>query len=96
MVPALDSGYAKQSFTHSMVSALLTSSPPDGGAPSGTADLPCIPVIPDIPGQSPMVIEIAEVMKQLTMANGVSVVDLQPGNWYIREIGATTEAVGAR
>ena len=43
-----------------------------------------------------MVIEIAEVTKQLTMAYGVSVVDLPSGNWYIREIGATTEAVGTR
>jgi len=96
MVPALDGGYAKQSFTHSVVSALLTSPPLDSGAPSGTADPPRIAVISDIPGQSSMVIEIAEVTKQLTMAYGVSVVDLPSGNWYIREIGATTEAVGTR
>jgi hypothetical protein len=30
------------------------------------------------------------------MTYGMSVVDLQSGKWYVKEIGASTEAVGAR
>jgi Conjugative transposon protein TcpC len=33
---------------------------------------------------------------KLEMAYGMSVVDLQSGKWYVKEIGASTEAVGAR
>ena len=33
---------------------------------------------------------------KLEMTYGMSVVDLQSGKWYVKEIGASTEAVGAR
>jgi len=33
---------------------------------------------------------------KLEMAYGMSVVDLQSGKWYVKEIGASTETVGAR
>ena len=33
---------------------------------------------------------------KLEVAYGMSVVDLQSGKWYVKEIGASTEAVGAR
>jgi hypothetical protein len=32
----------------------------------------------------------------LKMTYGMSVIDLQSGKWYVKEIGASTEAVGAR
>ena len=34
--------------------------------------------------------------KTLKMTYGMSVIDLQSGKWYVKEIGASTEAVGAR
>jgi hypothetical protein len=33
---------------------------------------------------------------KLEMTYGMSVVDLQSGKWYVKQIGASTEAVGAR
>jgi len=30
------------------------------------------------------------------MTYSMSVIDLQSGKWYVKEIGATTKAVGAR
>jgi hypothetical protein len=33
---------------------------------------------------------------KLAMTYGMSVVDLHAGKWYVKEIGATTETVGAR
>jgi hypothetical protein len=33
---------------------------------------------------------------KLEMTYGMSVVDLQSGKWYVKEIGASTEPVGAR
>jgi hypothetical protein len=36
------------------------------------------------------------VTSKLEMAYGMSVVDLQGGKWYVKEIGASSEAVGAR
>ncbi|MGH3172350.1 MAG: conjugal transfer protein, partial [Streptosporangiaceae bacterium] len=33
---------------------------------------------------------------KLEMTYGMSVVDLQSGKWYVKEIGASTEAVGAQ
>jgi hypothetical protein len=33
---------------------------------------------------------------KLEMTYGMSVVDLQSGKWYVKEVGASTEAVGAR
>jgi hypothetical protein len=36
------------------------------------------------------------VTSKLEMAYGVSVVDLHGGKWYVKEIGASSEAVGAR
>ena len=33
---------------------------------------------------------------KLEMTYGMSVVDLQSGKWYVKEIGASTETVGAR
>jgi hypothetical protein len=33
---------------------------------------------------------------KLEMTYGMSVVDLQSGKWYVKEIGAATEAVGAQ
>ena len=37
-----------------------------------------------------------EMTSKLEMTYGMSVVDLQSGKWYVKEIGASTEAVGAR
>ena len=34
--------------------------------------------------------------KTLKMTYGMSVIDLRSGKWYVKEIGASTEAVGAR
>jgi hypothetical protein len=36
------------------------------------------------------------VTSQLEMSYGMSVVDLQGGKWYVKEIGASSETVGAR
>ena len=36
------------------------------------------------------------VTSKLEMTYGMSVVDLQGGKWYVKEIGASSEAVGAR
>ena len=36
------------------------------------------------------------VTSKLEMTYGVSVVDLQGGKWYVKGIGASSEAVGAR
>jgi hypothetical protein len=33
---------------------------------------------------------------KLEMTYGMSVVDSQSGKWYVKEIGASTETVGAR
>ena len=38
----------------------------------------------------------AGMTSKLEMTYGMSVVDLQSGKWYVKEIGASTEAVGAR
>ena len=37
-----------------------------------------------------------EMTTTLKMTYGMSVIDLQSGKWYVKEIGASTEAVGAR
>jgi hypothetical protein len=37
-----------------------------------------------------------EMTTRLKMTYGMSVIDLQSGKWYVKEIGASTEAVGAR
>jgi len=36
------------------------------------------------------------IASKLEVTYGMSVVDLQSGKWYVKEIGASTEAVGAR
>jgi hypothetical protein len=36
------------------------------------------------------------VTSKLEMSYGMSVVDLQDGKWYVKEIGASSETVGAR
>ena len=37
-----------------------------------------------------------EMTTTLKMTYGMSVIDLRSGKWYVKEIGASTEAVGAR
>lgn len=69
-----------------------------GGAIRGNrpARVIAVSAISDISGQSGSAIENPEVTTEPAMTYGVSAADLRRGSWYIREIGATTEAVGAR
>jgi hypothetical protein len=58
--------------------------------PGGATRQITVTVIWQVPGQGE-----PEVTK-LAMAYGMSVVDLQSGKWYVNEISASTEAVGAK
>jgi Conjugative transposon protein TcpC len=59
---------------------------PPGGAPRQIT----VTVIWQVPGQG------AAGITKLEMAYRMSVVDLQSGKWYVKEISAVTEAVGAK
>jgi len=50
--------------------------------------------LPEQPGSAAE--NLGGMTSKLQMTYGMSVVDLQSGKWYVKEIGATTEAVGAR
>jgi hypothetical protein len=58
--------------------------------PGGTTRQITVMVIWQVPGQG------ESSVTKLEMAYGMSVVDLQSGKWYVNEISASTEAVGAR
>ena len=49
--------------------------------------------VPQQPGPAPGNLGMTS---KLEMTYGMSVVDLQSGKWYVKEIGASSEAVGAR
>jgi len=49
--------------------------------------------LPEQPGSTAVNLGMAS---KLEMTYGMSVVDLHTGKWYVKEIGATTEAVGGR
>jgi len=50
--------------------------------------------LPELPGSNAS--RNPEMTTTLKMTYGMSVIDLQSGKWYVKEIGASTEAVGAR
>ena len=52
--------------------------------------------LPDQPGSASGNLGMMKLESKLEMTYSMSVVDLQSGKWYVKEIGATTEAVGAR
>ena len=65
---------------------------PPGGA-SRQITVTVIWQVPQLPGSAA---ENLGMASKLEMTYGMSVVDLQSGKWYVKEIGASTEAVGAR
>jgi hypothetical protein len=65
---------------------------PPGGA-SRQITVTVIWQVPELPGSAAGNLGMAS---KLEMTYGMSVVDLQSGKWYVKEIGASTEAVGAR
>ena len=58
--------------------------------PGGANRKITVTVIWQVPGQG------EPGVTKLAMAYGMSVVDLQSGKWYVNEISASTEAVGAK
>jgi Conjugative transposon protein TcpC len=58
--------------------------------PGGATRQITVTVIWQVPGQGGLGVT------KLAMAYGMSVVDLQSGKWYVNEISASTEAVGAK
>ncbi len=58
--------------------------------PGGATRQITVTVIWQVPGQG------ESGVTKLVMAYGMSVVDLQSGKWYVNEISAATEAVGAK
>jgi Conjugative transposon protein TcpC len=75
--------------TFDSISALRV--PPGTGARQITVTV--IWQLPQQPGPAAGNLGMAS---KLEMTYGMSVVDLQSGKWYVKEIGASTEAVGAR
>ena len=65
---------------------------PPGGA-SRQITVTVIWQVPELPGSAAGNLGMAS---KLEMTYGMSVVDLQSGKWYVKEIGASSEAVGAR
>jgi hypothetical protein len=65
---------------------------PPGGA-SRQITVTVIWQVPELPGSAAGNLGMAS---KLEMTYGMSVVDLQSGKWYVKEIGASTEAVRAR
>ncbi len=64
--------------------------------PGGAARQITVTVIWQLPEQPGSVAGNLGMASKLEMTYGMSVVDLQSGKWYVKEIGASTEAVGAR
>jgi hypothetical protein len=65
--------------------------------PGGTARQITVTVIWQLSDSAGSVTEGTQgVTSKLEMTYGVSVVDLHGGKWYVKEIGASSEAVGAR
>jgi hypothetical protein len=75
--------------TFDQISALHV---PPGGA-SRQITVTVIWQVPQPPGSAT---ENLGMASKLEMTYGMSVVDLQRSKWYVKEIGASTEAVGAR
>ena len=64
--------------------------------PGGTTRQITVTVIWQLPDQPGSASGNLGMTSQLEVAYGMSVVDLQSGKWYVKGIGASTEAVGAR
>jgi hypothetical protein len=64
--------------------------------PGGATRQITVTVIWQLSGQAGSAAGNLGMASKLEMAYGMSVVDLQSGKWYVKEIGASTEAVGAR
>ena len=64
--------------------------------PGGATRQITVTVIWQLPEQPGSAAGNLGMASKLEMAYGMSVVDLQSGKWYVKEIGASTEAVGAR
>jgi len=64
--------------------------------PGGASRQITVTVIWQLPQQPGSAAENLGMASKLEMTYGMSVVDLPSGKWYVKEIGATTEAVGAR
>ena len=64
--------------------------------PGGTTRQITVTVIWQLPQQPGSAAGHPGMASKLEMTYGMSVVDLRSGKWYVKEIGATTEAVGAR
>jgi hypothetical protein len=75
--------------TFGSISAL--SVPPGGAARQITVTV--IWQLPEQPGSAAGNLGMAS---KLEMTYGMSVVDLHTGKWYVKKIGASTKAVGAR
>ena len=75
--------------TFDSISALRV---PPGGA-SRQITVTVIWQVPEQPGSAAGNLGMAS---KLEMTYGMSVLDLQSGKWYVKEIGASTEPVGAR
>ena len=64
--------------------------------PGGATRQITVTVIWQLPQQPGSAAGNLGMASKLEMTYGMSVVDLPSGKWYVKEIGATTEAVGAR
>jgi hypothetical protein len=64
--------------------------------PGGATRQITVTVIWQLPEQPGSAAGNLGMASKLEMTYGMSVVDLQSGKWYVKEIGAATEAVGAR
>ena len=64
--------------------------------PGGTTRQITVTVIWQLPQQPGSAAGNLGMASKLEMTYGMSVVDLPSGKWYVKEIGASTEAVGAR
>jgi hypothetical protein len=64
--------------------------------PGGATRQITVTVIWQLPDQGGLAAGNPGMTSELQMTYGMSVLDLQSGKWYVKEIGASTEAVGAR
>jgi hypothetical protein len=64
--------------------------------PGGASRQITVTVIWQVPEQAGPTAGNLGMTSKLEMTYGMSVVDLQSGKWYVKEIGASTEAVGAQ
>jgi hypothetical protein len=64
--------------------------------PGGATRQITVTVIWQLPAQPSATSGNLGMTTKLEMTYGMSVVDLQSGKWYVKEIGVSTEAVGAR